>query len=60
MNYVEAQMFKVAPFPLTPDSDQRFVMQIQSSHGKTNWLAVSPETLKGIEELLLQQENYKE
>jgi len=35
-------------------------MQIQSSHGKTNWLAVSPETLKVIEELLLQQENYKE
>ena len=55
-NYLEQQLFQVAPLPLYdagasyPDG---FYIQIHSTFGKTNFLRITPEQLQKIERVLL-------
>ena len=55
-NYLEQQLFQVAPLPLYdagasyPDG---FDIQIHSTFGKTNFLRITPEQLQKIERVLL-------
>lgn len=55
-NYLEQQLFQVAPLPLYdagasyPDG---FDIQIHSTFGKTNFLRITPEQLQKIERILL-------
>ena len=55
-NYLEQQLFQVAPLPLYdagasyPDG---FDIQIHSTFGKTNYLRITPEQLQKIERILL-------
>ena len=60
-NYLEQQLFQVAPLPLLelplydagtsyPDG---FDIQIHSTFGKTNFLRITPEQLQKIERILL-------
>ena len=56
INYMEQQLFQVAPLPLYdggasyPDG---FDIQIHSTFGKTNFLRITPEQLQKIERILL-------
>ena len=56
INYMEQQLFQVAPLPLYdggasyPDG---FDVQIHSTFGKTNFLRITPEQLQKIERVLL-------
>ena len=56
INYMEQQLFQVAPLPLYdagasyPDG---FDIQIHSTFGKTNFLRITPEQLQKIERVLL-------
>ena len=56
INYLEQQLFQVAPLPLYdagasyPDG---FDIQIHSTFGKTNFLRITPEQLQKIERVLL-------
>jgi hypothetical protein len=56
INYLEKQLFQVAPLPLYdggasyPDG---FDIQIHSTFGKTNHLRITPEQLQKIERILL-------
>ena len=56
INYLEQQLFQVAPLPLYdagasyPDG---FDIQIHSTFGKTNFLRITPEQLQKIERILL-------
>lgn len=56
INYMEQQLFQVAPLPLYdagasyPDG---FDIQIHSTFGKTNFLRITPEQMQKIERILL-------
>ena len=54
-NYIEQQLFKVAPLPLTEDHfPYGFDIQILGTGGrKTNLININTEQLKMIEEVLL-------
>lgn len=53
ISYIEGQFFKAMPF----QADSKFLGQIsiklQSQHGATNWLNISPEDCQAIESILL-------
>ncbi len=56
-NYIEQQMFKVAPLPLTEENfPYGFDLQISSyaidSERKTNWMRITPAQFKKIEDIL--------
>lgn len=53
INYIEGQIFSVMPFP--PDSKNlgQICIKLQSQHGATNWLNISPEDCQAIENILL-------
>lgn len=52
-NYIEQQMFQVAPLPLDDEHfPYGFDLQIRSEGRKTNWLRVTPEQMKKIEDVL--------
>lgn len=53
-NYIEQQMFQVAPLPLTEDNfPYGFDIQIRSAGGrKTNFLKITPEQFRKIEDVL--------
>lgn len=52
-NYIEQQMFQVAPFPLTEKHfPYGFDIQIRSQGCATNWLKITPEQMKKIEDVL--------
>lgn len=53
-NYIEQQLFLVAPFPLTEKSlyPYGFDIQIRSQGCATNWLKITPEQMKKIEDVL--------
>ena len=58
MTYAEAQMFKVAPYPI--DDRMKVVkLKLHSEHGQTNWIDLKPETVKAIELALINQETKK-
>lgn len=52
-NYIEQQLFQVAPLPLTEENfPYGFDIQIRSPGRKTNFLKITPAQLKQIEEIL--------
>lgn len=53
INYIEGQIFSVMPF--RPDSKHlgQISIKLQSEHGSTNWLNISPEDCQAIENILL-------
>lgn len=55
IKYIEQQMFQVAPLPLdTQHYPHGFDLQVRSFDGrKTNFLRITPEQMKKIEEVLL-------
>ena len=61
MNYIEAQFFKVAPFPLNEESQAEHLngqikLKVHSKRGETNWLNVTPEQFKLIEKILSRED----
>lgn len=58
-SYIEQQMIAVAPLPIHEDNNGQFKMQIRSDRGWTNWLNITPEEFKAIEQLLLQRLDQK-
>lgn len=52
-NYIEQQMFQVAPLPLTDEHfPYGFDIQIRSEGRKTNFLKITPEQFRKIEDVL--------
>jgi len=52
-NYIEQQMFQVAPLPLTAENfPTGFDIQIRSAGRKTNFLKITPEQFCKIEDVL--------
>lgn len=52
-NYIEKQMFRVAPLPLTEENfPYGFDVQFRSPGRQTNWLKITPEQFKQIENIL--------
>lgn len=52
-NYLEQQLFQVAPVPLTEDNfPYGFDIQIRSDGRKTNFLRINAEQMKKIEVIL--------
>jgi len=52
-NYIEQQLFQVAPLPLTDEHfPYGFDIQVRSPGRKTNWLRITPAQLKKIERAL--------
>lgn len=52
-NYIEQQLFQVAPLPLDEKHfPHGFDIQIVGMNGKTNYLRITPEQLKKIEDVL--------
>ena len=53
--YIEQQMFQVAPLPLTIEHfPHGFDIQIRSDSRKTNWIRITPDQFKQIEDVLRQ------
>lgn len=53
-NYIEQQLFQVAPLPLTEEHfPHGFDIQILSQGRKTNFLRINADQMKRIEEVLL-------
>jgi hypothetical protein len=57
MNFLDSQLFKVAPFPITEEStashlNGQFSIKIHSARGSTVWLDVNPSQLRKIELIL--------
>ncbi len=60
MNYIDAQLFKALPYPLNhsnavDDRNGQIMLKIQTSRGETNWLNVSPDQMREIEQILNQE-----
>lgn len=60
MNYIETQLFKALPYPLTDDNSNddkngQISLKIRTIRGETNWLNVSPEQMRQIEAVLNQE-----
>ena len=61
INYLEQQLFKVAPLPLNEATHYPYGLDLLiRCHGgngrgpaQTNWLKITPEQMKKIEEVLL-------
>ena len=55
INYIEQQLFQVASLPLTEENfPYGFDIQIKSEGRKTNYLRITPEQMKKIEDVLLE------
>lgn len=52
MNYIETQLFKAIPLPLTGDKNGVIRLKIQTEHGASNWLNVTPRQMMQIETIL--------
>lgn len=52
MNYIDAQLFRAIPYPLTGDLNGIIRLKIQTENGSTNWLNVTPQQMKQIESVL--------
>jgi hypothetical protein len=57
MNFIDSQLFKVAPFPIDQEStpshlNGQISIKIHSSRGSTVWLDISPDQFKKIEFIL--------
>jgi hypothetical protein len=52
-NYIEAQMFQVAPLPIDETNfPYGFDIQVRSPGRKTNWLRITPAQFKKIEDII--------
>jgi len=61
MNYIDAQLFKAIPMPLNDrnsadDRNGQIKLKIHTQHGQTNWLNVSPDQMREIEQILNKSE----
>lgn len=59
MNYIQTQLFKALPYPLndnnsSDDKNGQIRLKIHTIRGETNWLNVSPEQIRQIEQILNQ------
>jgi hypothetical protein len=54
MNYIDAQLFRAIPYPLTGDKNGVIRLKIQTENGATNWLNVTPRQMSQIETILNQ------
>ena len=52
--YIEAQLIKAVPLP--PQDCGQIKIKLYSELGQSNWLNITPETLKKIELALLEDE----
>ena len=53
INYLEKQMFQVAPLPLTEEYfPHGFDIKVRSEERSTNWLRITPRQMKAIEDVL--------
>jgi len=57
MTYTEQQLSRAAPFPLTPENaaeekNGQLRLKIQGKQGATNWLNITPEQARAIEQIL--------
>lgn len=62
MNYIETQLLRAIPFPLTQENAQddkngQIIIKIHTIRGETNWLNISPDQMKAIESILNQEVN---
>jgi hypothetical protein len=60
MNYIENQLFRALPYPLTDDNsgddkNGQISLKIHTTRGETNWLNVSPDQMRQIEAVLNQE-----
>ena len=60
MNYIDTQLFKALPYPLTDDNSNddkngQIRLKIRTIRGETNWLNVSPDQMRQIEAVLNQE-----
>lgn len=60
MNYIETQLFRALPYPLNDDNSNdnkngQISLKIHTIRGETNWLNVSPEQMRQIEQILNQE-----
>ena len=60
MNYIETQLFKALPYPLNDDNSSddkngQIKLKIHTIRGETNWLNVSPDQMRQIEQILNQE-----
>ena len=60
MNYIDTQLFKALPYPLTDDNSSddkngQISLKIHTIRGETNWLNVSPDQMRQIEAVLNQE-----
>jgi len=56
MTYIESQFFKVAPFPFYSDKNGQISIKFNSDRGFSNWINISTETMRKIEDLLIEEE----
>lgn len=57
MTYIESQFFKVAPFPFFSDKNGHISIKFNSDMGSSNWIGISAETMRKIEDLLIEEED---
>jgi hypothetical protein len=51
--YIADQFYKVCPLSLFPENKNGIIrLKIQSEHGATNWINITPEQFKQIEIIL--------
>jgi len=57
MNFIDSQLFKVAPFPINQENtashlNGQISIKIHSARGSTVWLDISPSQFKKLELIL--------
>lgn len=52
MNYMDSQLLQVAPLPVLSGNNGQFKIKVISDKGQTNWLNVTSEQFKKIENIL--------
>lgn len=57
MTYIDAQLFRAIPLPLTEvntseEKNGQIRLQVRTKHGATNWLNVTPYQMQAIETIL--------
>ena len=53
--YIQKQLIRVAPFPVHENDNGQLRLKLHSAQGETNWLNITPEQFKRIEEILLSE-----
>lgn len=59
MTYIETQFLKVAPFPFFSDKNGQISVKFNSERGSSNWINISVETMRKIEDLLMEEEDHQ-